>query len=256
MKVPYVACGGRLAILIYLAVLLSSSAFRPLTGGPRRDVATILTVVRMVASTDSSARLQRARLRLAEAQGKIPIGASESFGVSFADLTSMAPASQSRVREISWRVAEPAVRYDPIGDSSKFFKQPVLWMKRNIEIFVPLTIFVLKVVGDIVQGKEEENRCERAEEILDIISTQSPALIKAGQALASRPDLLPKEYLDSLQKLQDRCPAYPTEMAVALFEQELGISFASAFDLDSPEPVAAASIGQVYKGRLLSLIHI
>jgi len=190
-------------------------------------------------------------LRLAEAQGLLPIGASEA-GFTLADLTTSPPLAQSRVREISWRVAEPAVKYDPIGDSSKFFAQPVRWIKRNIEIFVPLTLFILSVLRDVLAGEEEKNRSKRAEEILDIVSKQSPALIKAGQALASRPDLLPKEYLDSLQKLQDRCPAYPTSKAVALFEQELGMSFDSAFDLDSPEPVAAASIGQVYKGRLKS----
>lgn len=217
-----------------------------------------VSIVRKYVTTDpdfsilQSPRLKRARLRLAEAQGIIPIGASEAAGVSLPDFTNFPLVSQSKVREISWRVAEPAVKYDPVGDSSKFFAQPLLWIKRNIEIFVPLTVFVVSVLGDIVMNKEEVNRSKRADEILDIISMQSPALIKAGQALASRPDLLPKEYLDSLQKLQDRCPAYPTEKAMALFEKELGISFDSAFDLDSPEPVAAASIGQVYKGRLRS----
>ena len=200
-----------------------------------------------------SQRLKRARLRLAEAQGLLPIGGSEVEGVSLSDFTANKASSvQSKVREISWRVAEPAVQYDPIGDSSRLFAQPVRWIKRNIEIFVPLTIFVISVVGDILGNREEQNREKRAEEILDIISKQSPALIKAGQALASRPDLLPKEYLDSLQKLQDRCPAYPTELAVSLFESELGIPLDSAIILDSPEPVAAASIGQVYKGRLRS----
>lgn len=46
------------------------------------------------------------------------------------------------------------------------------------------------------------NRKKRAEELLTIISDLGPAIIKAGQALSSRPDLLPKEYLDELQKLQ------------------------------------------------------
>ena len=232
-----------------LAVLLGSSAFRQ---GSHRSSHRRLFGLEMVATGfDDTSRLQRARLRLAEAQGKIPIGASETMGISLSDFALM-PSSQSRVREISWRVAEPEVKYDPIGDSSKFFKQPLRWIKRNIEIFVPLTFFVLSVVSDIIGGKEEANRGKRAEEILGIISNQSPALIKAGQALASRPDLLPTEYLESLQKLQDRCPAYPTEKAVALFEKELGTSFDSAFDLDSPDPIATASIGQVYKGRLRS----
>lgn len=51
-------------------------------------------------------------------------------------------------------------------------------------------------------GVEEKNRKMRAKELLGIIGRLGPAIIKAGQALASRPDLLPKEYLDELQKLQ------------------------------------------------------
>jgi aarF domain-containing kinase len=73
-----------------------------------------------------------------------------------------------------------------------------------------------------------------------------------GQALSSRSDLLPKEYLDALQQLQDRCPAYPTEQAMSLFEQETGNNFEEVIELSSPQPVAAASIGQVYKGKLKS----
>lgn len=51
-------------------------------------------------------------------------------------------------------------------------------------------------------GVEVKNRKKRAEELLGIIGRLGPAIIKAGQALSSRPDLLPKEYLDELQKLQ------------------------------------------------------
>lgn len=51
-------------------------------------------------------------------------------------------------------------------------------------------------------GVELRNRKKRAGELLGIISDLGPAIIKAGQALSSRPDLLPKEYLDELQKLQ------------------------------------------------------
>lgn len=42
----------------------------------------------------------------------------------------------------------------------------------------------------------------RARELLGIFGGLGPAIIKAGQALSSRPDLLPKDYLDELQKLQ------------------------------------------------------
>jgi predicted unusual protein kinase regulating ubiquinone biosynthesis (AarF/ABC1/UbiB family) len=84
------------------------------------------------------------------------------------------------------------VQYDPERASSKFFAQPFTWLKRNVEIFVPIIFFSLSVIWDIIEKKEEQHRAKRAEELLNIIGSQSPALIKAGQALSSRPDLLPK----------------------------------------------------------------
>lgn len=201
-------------------------------------------------STQVSPRLRKAQLRLAEAQGIIPIGASEDTTISI-DVQSSTP-SLSRVREISWRVAEPAIKYDPISASSKFFKEPITWLIRNVQFILPVALFVTTIIIDVLTGKEEQNRLKRADQILNLISAQSPALIKAGQALASRSDLLPKEYLNSLQKLQDRCPSYPSSEAFKLFESELGFPFSEVMELDSLEPIAAASIGQVYKGRLKS----
>ena len=202
-----------------------------------------------------SDRIDRARLRLAEVQGIIPIGASESAertGATLADLMTQKPSS-SKVREVSWRVAEPEIKYDAMRQQEELYTQPLRWLTRNVQLFVPLSFFILAVVFDIVLGKEKARRQKRADELLDVISKQSPAIIKAGQALASRPDLFPKEYLDSLQKLQDRCPAYPTERALAQFEGEVGLPFDEVFTYSLPlEPVAAASIGQVYKGRLKS----
>lgn len=86
----------------------------------------------------------------------------------------------SKVREISWRVAEPEVKYDPALASRRLFKQPARWLLRNAQIFVPLALFATKVILDIVLKREEELRSQRAEELLKIISSQSPALIKAG----------------------------------------------------------------------------
>lgn len=199
-----------------------------------------------------SQRLKKARLRLAEAQGLLPFGASDMSLNELKDLKAM--PNLSKVREISWRVAEPEIKYDPRFAASKLFSQPVRWLTRNVQIFVPITLFAMKVISDILFNREEEFRQQRANELLDIISSQSPALIKAGQALSSRSDLLPKEYLDSLQKLQDRCPPFDSQQAFQQFYEETGIPFEEAIELEVElqQPIAAASIGQVYKGRLRS----
>eukprot|EP00903_Cladosiphon_okamuranus_P022275 g20481.t1 len=195
-------------------------------------------------AAQQSRRLGKARERLLEATGDYAFPP----GGQLDEITGI--RKQTRVRDLQFKVAEPEVRYDPVRLEEQLFKQPVKWLVRNVELFVPLGTFVAKVIFDIQSGVEVRNRKRRAEELLGIISDLGPAIIKAGQALSSRPDLLPKEYLDELQKLQDRVPAFSNQEAFAVVEEELGVPFEDVYELVEPEPIAAASIGQVYKARL------
>ena len=184
-----------------LFILLSiplCNAFSQLSLSAESTHTSLNMVASPISSVPTSSRLKKAQLRLAEAQGIIPIGASEDASYQF-DYNST--PSLSRVREINWRVAEPAVRYDPVAASKKLYQQPVKWLIRNVQFLLPVALFFSAVIVDILTNKEEDNRLKRADQLLDLISAQSPALIKAGQALASRSDLLPKEYLNSLQKV-------------------------------------------------------
>jgi aarF domain-containing kinase len=63
---------------------------------------------------------------------------------------------------------------------------------------------------------------------------------------------MPSEYLEELQKLQDDVPRFKNTVALATVEKELNITFDDVFELVNNDPVAAASIGQVYKARLRS----
>jgi hypothetical protein len=150
------------------------------------------------------------------------------------------------------KVAEPLRKYDPVAAEKLLFRQPAKWLVRNVQIGFPLALWALGVAWDVVQNREEENRHVRARQLLDTVSGLGPAIIKGGQALASRSDLMPSEYLDQLQKLQDDVPRFENEVALDTVEKELGIDFEDVFELVDPEPVAAASIGQVYKARLRS----
>lgn len=77
-----------------------------------------------------------------------------------------------------------------------------------------------------------------------------PTFIKAGQMMSVRPDVLPQSTLDELQKLQDSVEPFDTPTAIAQIERELGGPLNAFFSSISEEPIAAASLAQVYKATL------
>src|SRR5215213_29562 len=77
-----------------------------------------------------------------------------------------------------------------------------------------------------------------------------PTFIKIGQALGTRADLLPLAYIKELAQLQDQVPPFPNEEAFERIESELGRTVAEAYAEFDPEPVASASLGQVYRARM------
>mmetsp|Transcript_21397 Transcript_21397/g.67123 ORF Transcript_21397/g.67123 Transcript_21397/m.67123 type:complete len:788 (-) Transcript_21397:199-2562(-) len=163
--------------------------------------------------------------------------------------SSLAPAG-SRAPAVSL-VAKSRRTYDPLVAEELLWRQPARWVTRNVQIFVPLAVFVASVAMDVALDREKELRPARARQLTTIISKLGPAIIKAGQALASRPDLLPAEYLEDLQRLQDRVPPFETRVALRIVEESLRLErFDEVYDLLQDEPVAAASIGQVYRARL------
>ncbi|TYI80099.1 hypothetical protein E1A91_D05G067600v1 [Gossypium mustelinum] len=90
---------------------------------------------------------------------------------------------------------------------------------------------------------------ERASKFRETLIRLGPFYVKA---LSTRPDILPPVYCQELAKLQDQIPPFPTHVAIKSIENELGIPVSEIFADISPEPIAAASIGQVYKAHLHS----
>ena len=90
----------------------------------------------------------------------------------------------------------------------------------------------------------------RADQLANDLEAMGPAYVKLGQVLASRPDLLPAGYAKSLSRLQDNVKPFPFEEVRAIVEDELGARLSKAFESFDPEPIAAASLGQVHSATL------
>jgi predicted unusual protein kinase regulating ubiquinone biosynthesis (AarF/ABC1/UbiB family) len=75
-------------------------------------------------------------------------------------------------------------------------------------------------------------------------------MIKVGQFMSSRLDVLPPEITKELEGLQDEVPPVPFDAIRRLAEAELGVSLERAFSFIDPTPLAAASLGQAHRARL------
>jgi predicted unusual protein kinase regulating ubiquinone biosynthesis (AarF/ABC1/UbiB family) len=98
------------------------------------------------------------------------------------------------------------------------------------------------VSGDIKKG-DPEQLARDLEEL-------GPTFIKLGQLLSTRPDFLPQPYLDALSRLQDNVKPFSFEEVEQIVQDELGVRISKAFMEFNPEPMAAASLGQVHKAKL------
>ncbi len=79
-----------------------------------------------------------------------------------------------------------------------------------------------------------------------------PTFIKLGQALSTRYDLLDKEIVDELVKLQDSVPPFPSKVAIGIIEKAYQKPLDQLFLSFDEEPIAAASIAQVHSAVLLN----
>src|SRR5215471_8975040 len=86
-----------------------------------------------------------------------------------------------------------------------------------------------------------------AEQLPNDLERLGPTFVKLGQLLSSRPDLLPPPYLKALARLQDNVKAFPYQDVEFTVESELGTKINKAFRHFEPEPLAAASLGQVHR---------
>ncbi|KAH7521835.1 hypothetical protein FEM48_Zijuj07G0074200 [Ziziphus jujuba var. spinosa] len=140
--------------------------------------------------------------------------------------------------------------YDPATIAAYWGKRPRAVATRVVQLLSVAGGFLSRLAWDVINKKVKENEVARAIELREIVTSLGPAYIKLGQALSIRPDILSPTAMTELQKLCDKVPSFPDDVAMALIEEELGQPWNNIYSELSSSPIAAASLGQVYKGRL------
>jgi len=145
-----------------------------------------------------------------------------------------------------------ALTYDPEAIQAFYRRRPLQVWQRWFKILWPLVTFMIGRWWERRRGQTEAQQQRRAIRLRQILTHLGPAYIKIGQALSTRPDLVPPMYLEELAKLQDQLPPFSNQLAYQFIEEELGQPPTMLFAELSPDPIAAASLGQVYKGKLFT----
>lgn len=102
------------------------------------------------------------------------------------------------------------------------------------------------------ESNKEQNQEKQAVWLKGKLIELGPTFIKIGQSMGTRADLLPLPFVKALGELQDNVPAFPNSIAFARIEKELGRKISDVYAEFETQPIAAASLGQVYRARLHS----
>ncbi|XP_040379201.1 uncharacterized aarF domain-containing protein kinase At1g71810, chloroplastic [Oryza brachyantha] len=142
--------------------------------------------------------------------------------------------------------------YDLRGIAAVYRRRPLLVLRRTLQIGTSFGRWFALRYLDRANERSDDMFEIRAAQLRRILLELGPTFVKIAQAVSSRPDVIPPAYLDELSLLQDRIAPFSTEVAFNIIETELGLTLDMIFSEISPEPVAAASLGQVYQARLRS----
>ncbi|MFZ9607501.1 MAG: ABC1 kinase family protein, partial [Vulcanococcus sp.] len=138
--------------------------------------------------------------------------------------------------------------YDPGRDLRWLLLRPWLLIGRLVVVLSSLLSLALVL---LFQANNPDPKVQQrlGQKIFTTLTGLGPCFIKVGQALSTRPDLVRRDWLDQLTQLQDNLPAFPHAIALQTVEADLGAPVTQLFEEFPDYPVAAASLGQVYKAK-------
>jgi predicted unusual protein kinase regulating ubiquinone biosynthesis (AarF/ABC1/UbiB family) len=143
------------------------------------------------------------------------------------------------------------LRYDPAAITRIYAGHPQRLVRRLWQTLVPIALYLMGVGSDRLLGRLRGERVrERSREAATLVASLGPAFIKAGQALSTRPDIIPPVLLEELAQLQDQLPGFDSGLAMACIEEDLGAPVDTIYEHLEREPISAASLGQVHRGVL------
>lgn len=154
---------------------------------------------------------------------------------------SVSASDPDHMRQYDWQAIARYYRWRPLV---------VIW--RSLTVSWMLGAFSLNLLFDHIFHRTAANQEKRAIRLRQILTKLGPTFIKVGQALSTRPDLIKPSFLEELIKLQDQLPPFSNEVARQIIYRDLERTPEEVYSTFSAEPVAAASLGQVYKARLYS----
>ena len=142
--------------------------------------------------------------------------------------------------------------YDPAAITRIYAGHPQRLIRRLRQTLVPIGLYLLGVGFDWLTRRldDQQHARARAKEAADLVASLGPAFIKAGQALSTRPDIVPPLLLEELAQLQDQLPGFDPALAMACIEEDLGAPVHAIYEQLDRDPISAASLGQVHRGTL------
>ncbi len=126
----------------------------------------------------------------------------------------------------------------------------IVWM--SVKFFIQLEHFRRKSKHSWDQERWQKLLKKQAREYKEKAIRLEGLLVKLGQFLSTRADILPKVFLEEIEDLVDRVPSFSWEKAKKTLQEEWSSDYKDVIDHLSERPVASASIGQVYRATLKS----